>query len=74
MSGWSVIHSGWVVFMDGKAATLTGEAMPSAMIVSEEIHMDTSSQGVTGEMTGIEKRVILGETPHSPRIRLLACT
>jgi hypothetical protein len=47
MSGWSVIHSGWIVFMDGKAATLTGDPMLSTMIVTEEMDTGMCSQDET---------------------------
>jgi len=40
--------------MDGKAATVIGETMQSAMIVSEEMNMGMCSQGMTGRGTGIE--------------------
>ena len=47
MSGCSVTHSGWIVFMDGKEAMLIGGITPFAMTVTGRIAMDMSSQGVT---------------------------
>jgi hypothetical protein len=40
--------------MVGKEVILTGEAMPSAMIITVEIVTDMFSQGVIG--TGIDQR------------------
>jgi hypothetical protein len=54
MSGWSVIHYGWIVFMDGKAATLIGDPIPPAMIVLEEMDMGMSSQGETARESMLE--------------------
>jgi hypothetical protein len=54
MSGWSAIHSGWIAFMDGKAATLIGDPMLSAMIVIEEMGTGMCSQGGTAGKIIIE--------------------
>jgi hypothetical protein len=54
MSGWSVIHSGWIVFTAGKAATLIGDPMLSAMIVIEETDTGMCSQGETAREIIIE--------------------
>ncbi|MGC9943594.1 MAG: hypothetical protein ABSE48_17345 [Verrucomicrobiota bacterium] len=51
MCGWWPTPSGWIAFMAGKEAIPIGGATPRLMIVSEEIAMGMSSQGVNGKDT-----------------------
>jgi hypothetical protein len=49
MFGWYAIHSGLIVFTDGKAVTQNGDPMPFAMIITEKMVTAMCSQG---EMVG----------------------
>ncbi|HWY29713.1 MAG TPA: hypothetical protein VNX46_03100 [Candidatus Acidoferrum sp.] len=64
MFGWSVIHSGWIASMDGKATTLIGDLIPSAMTVTEETNMGMCSQGTTTERSALKGEMVCsGYTP-----------